>query len=1042
MASTAAAASRRRGTATVTEAFIRHRTAANLLMLLFLAAGTFSLGRLNRETFPDFLPNEVEVRVVYPGATPAEVEEVICLRIEEALDGVRFVRQLRTEARRGVALAVVEMVEGAKTMSFKDEIETEIRAIDDFPSDVELPVILWRHTRDPVFSILVAGPMTDRDLKAHCRQIQQQVQRLPEAPRVRIEGFADHQLRVELSPLALRPLGLSVADVADAIRQQNIDLPAGSIETQDSEIVLRFVEQRRTIDQLADLVIRAEPEGAEIRLGDLGRITDRFEHEEELIRLDGRRAALLRVEKTADQDLLRIADRVRGVLDRQRQMYPQVDLVITQDLSALVQDRLSMLVKNGWQGLTLVFLVMWLFFNIRLSFWVTMSLPVSFMAAFCLLPWLGLTINMVSLVGLLLAIGLLMDDGIVIAENIATHFARGTPAWRAAIDGVLEVRAGVLSSFTTTVCVLGPLTIIEGSIGKVLRVFPMVLILVLTVSLIEALLILPAHLAHSHRSDASPAPFRRRFDRGMAWVQENLLGRAVDAMLRWRYLTIGMAGGVLLASLGLVAGGIVQFEAFRDLDGDTISARLLLPSGTPLDRTEAVVEEMLEQLDVVNQQFAPQQPGGQDLVRSAYVRFNENLDAFEQGPHMATIYVDLLTADQRHAPLDDVMQSWRQAVGQPADVVNLVYAQPALGPAGRNLEIRLQGDDITRLQVAAEELRRYLGTISGVRDVIDDVRLGPQELHVSLRPGTLGLGLDAHNIARQLRSAYHHAIADELQIGMESYTIAVQLASPYRDSLADLESFHVTLPDGNQIPLAAVATIEPTRSWARIARYDRRRCVSVLGDVDSRVANTAAVVAQIRQQFLPRLGQHYPDVEVLFEGEIREVNVARRSMRQAMLIGLIGVYLLLSFQFRSYLEPLIVMAAIPLALVGVIWGHWLMGLDLSMPSVIGFISLSGVVVNNSLLLVLFLKRERQAGNTVVRAAALASRRRFRAILITSTTTIAGLLPLLTERSLQAQVLIPLAVSLAFGLLSSAVLVLGIIPCLYAALDDLGAAKLD
>ena len=1022
--------------------FARHPTAANLLMLVFLAAGLLSVGKLRRETFPDFRPTEVEIRVAHPGATSEEVEESVCQRLEDALDGVRFVEELRSDARQGLGIVTVEMQSRGDYQAFKDEIDTAVAAIDDLPAGTEDPIVTQLHTTDHVVSLLVTGPMSLADLKTYSEDLKERLQQQPQISLVRIQGFSDRQLRIELSEDALGSYGLSAGEVAEIVRRQSVNLPAGTVEAEDTEITIRFVEERRSPQELEDLVILAGRGGAEVRLRDIGRVVDRFEWDEEQVLFGNRRAALLTVEMTNDQDVIRRAAAVADFVDQERRRRPQLDFELTENNSILVKDRLGLLVDNGWQGMLLVFLTLWLFFNVRLSFWVVMSLPVSFLGAFFLMPYLGLTLNMMTMVGLLLALGILMDDGIVVAENIAAHRARGKSAMDAAVDGVHEVKAGVFSSFITTVCVLGPLALLEGDIGSVLEVVPLTLILVLVVSLVADFCILPAHLGHAmtHYDPNRTNRFRRSFDRAIDWVREELVGRSVDVLLRWRYPWVGAVLALFLVSIGLIAGGVIKFQAFPDLDGDVIQARLVLPQGTPLARSQQVVRQITDGLARVDERFTPLQPGGQHLVKTVYVRFNQNPDAFENGPHVATVTADLLTAERRNARLDDVFAAWREAVGHPADVVNLAFTEPGFGPQGRSIEIRLQGSDLAGLKAAATEMKQWLSGFAGVSNLSDDLRPGRQELHVRLREGAVGLGLDAENMARQLRSAFQGVTADEIQVGSESYEIDVRLMHADRDSLADFESFYFNLPGGERVPLSAVAEVETDRGWSRIARVGGVRTVTLRGDVDSRQANTMNLIEQMKRTLLPQYEAKYPGVAVSFEGEPKEGATTRKSILRGMLIGLLGVFILLSFQFRSYVEPLTVMMAIPLAMIGVVAGHLIMGIQLSMPSILGFVSLAGIVVNDSILLVLFLKMQRREGADVVESARLASRQRFRAIVLTSLTTIAGLLPLLAERSLQAQTLIPLATSIAFGLMASTVLVLLVIPSFYLILADVGLVE--
>ncbi|WP_182870343.1 efflux RND transporter permease subunit [Rhodopirellula sp. JC639] len=1022
--------------------FARHPTLANLIMLLFIIAGLFALPKLERETFPEFSATEIQIRILYRGATAEEVEEAVCQRVEDAIDGVENVKEVRSDAQEGVAVITVEMRDGADISVFQDDIESEVEAITEFPADVEDPVITQLGRTEAVMVLLVSGPMPTGDLKIYCEELKDRLQQVPQVSLVKLDGFSDRQLRVELSDEALRRFGLTAADVARVIARQGIDVPAGSLETRDSEVLLRFVEQRRTPEELEELIIKGTRGGAEIRLGDLGRVVDVFEDEEVKSLLGNERAGVLRIEKTKAQDAIRVTTAVREFLTLERQRQPLLDLVVVNDMSTLIRDRLQLVLKNAVQGIILVFCTLWMFFNLRMSFWVVMSLPVSFLGALFVMPMLGLTINMITLVAMLLATGILMDDGIVISENIARHLSLGKPAMQAAIDGVKEVSGGVISSFLTTICVLGPLASLSGFIGKVLEVIPMVLILVLAVSLIEAFIILPAHLGHSltHTGLDRPGRLRRGIDGMLEWLRESVTGTCVDAAIRWRYLFLGSLAGLFIVSLSLVASGIVPFQGFPTTEGEIVEARLLLPQGTPVERTEQVVRRITDGLEEVNQRFTPDQPSGRELVETVHVQFGTNTDAFESGPHVATVTADLLSPENRATRIDAVVQAWREAVGRLPDVISVTYGEASFGPAGRPIEIRFQSEKLSDAKQAAQQALAFFDQYDGVYNLTDDLRPGKQEFRIRLDEGAVGLGLDVTTIADQVRAAFQGTIADEIQVGSEAYEIVARLKSSDRDSLADFGDFHVVLTDGSRVPLSAVAKIEVATGWSRIARLDGRRTVTLIGEVDTRVANTASLMRLFRRDAVEEIREQHPGVDIQIEGESQESAETGNSMMQAFVLGLIGVFVILSYQFESWTEPLIVMTAIPLALIGVIWGHLLTGNSLSIPSVLGFVSLAGVVVNDSILLVLFLKQEHRGGADVIDSARHASRLRFRAILLTSATTIAGLTPLLFETSRQAQVLIPLAVSVCFGLLSSTVLVLVAIPAAYVVLADFGFVK--
>jgi len=1020
--------------------FASHPTAANLIMVGLMILGLVAAPHVKRETFPDIPADEVEVRVPYPGATAEEVENAICQRIEDAVDGVESLRETRCEAREGLAIAVIQMREGASIDRFLDDVKTEVEAIDNFPDDAETPVTRQLGATDFIATVAVAGPMAPPDLKAYAETIKDSLLRISGVSKVTLGGFSEHQIRIEVPATTLRQYGLSVEAIADAVARQSVDLPTGAIETRDDTLLVRFADERRSPHAFEDLVVVATAGGAQIRLGDIATITDRFELDEAKNLFNGARAAYLVVEKSKDADTLDIIDAMRAFLESHRATAPPgLTLAVTQDITSIVRDRLTMLLRNGAQGLVLVFLTMWLFFSLRHSFWVAMGLPVSFLGTIAVMSAIGYSFDMITMVGLLIAVGLIMDDAIVISENIASHWQRGKTPIEAAVDGVREVAPGVVSSFLTTVCIFGSLAFLTGHIGSILKVMPVIVITTLSVSLVEAFLILPHHLRHSVATgrDGGGVALRRRIEAALEWTREAVVGRVADWAVRRRYLTAGLVIALLLLSVSAIAGGMVKFRAFPDLDGDVIEARILLPQGTPLARTEHVVARITQALKVLDAEFSPRQPGGRSLIRNVGVQYNKNVDAYETGAHVATVSVDLLKAEVRDATLDEVLSRWRALTGPLPDVIAVKFTERQLGPAGRAIDIRLQGHDLGDLKAASRELLAWLDAYRGVHDLSDDFRPGKPELRLRLRDGASALGLDAAAIAAQLRSAFQGKTASEIQVGPESYEIDIRLPANDRDSVADLEYFAVTAPGGEQIPLSTVAVIEEGRGWARIARVDGRRTITVQGDVDTRVANVGEIIEDTRQRFLPKLADRYQGLVVSLEGEAAESDDTSSSIRRNFLIGLMGVFLLLSFQFRSYIEPVVVMIAIPLGLVGAVLGHLLMGLDLSMPSMVGMASLAGIVVNNSILLVFFIRMRRRAGETVTAAAAGAVRQRFRAIVLTTMTTVAGMLPLLTEQSLQAQVLIPLVTSLVFGLISAALLVLLAVPALYAILDDFG-----
>ncbi|TWU43163.1 Toluene efflux pump membrane transporter TtgB [Novipirellula aureliae] len=1025
------------------EKFVNHRTLANLLMLTFIGLGLYAIPKLQKETFPNFDSSEVQVVMTYRGASAEDVEQGICLPIEDALDGVQNIKKVTCSAQEGSASIVVEIDEGADIATALRDIETEVEAISDLPEGAEDLIITELNRSDSVMTIAVTGPIDEDSLKDYCEGFKQQIQRLPGVSLVEIQGFSDRQLRVELDAEALRRLGLSAEMVAQAVRSQNLDVPVGMIESKEEDLLLRFVEQKQRPEEIEEIVIHGVPGRAEIRIRDIGRVVDGFADAEQKAWLDGKRAGIIQVNKTRSQDTTKIAEVVRDFVKKEQQRQPQLRIAITDDFSELIMQRLALLAKNAWQGIALVFLMMWMFFNLRLSFWVVMSLPVSFMGAFFMLPMLGQSLNMMSSVAILMATGILMDDGIVIAENIARHVSLGKNSMRAAVDGVSEVAGGVISSFLTTCCVLGPLFVLEGHIGKVLRLIPIVLLTTLVISLIEAFLILPAHLGHAlkHFDIEKSDGLRGKIDSAVDWVRESVFGSVIDWAVHWRYLSIGLSIATFILALAMVAGGIVNFTPFPNLEGDMVEARILMPQGTPLAKTAEIVRHINDAATRANRRF-PDQPEGKDLVQTVISKFNENRDAGETGPHVATVSIRMLQPDERKTSTAEFIRALREEVGQVPNAISVTVAEATMGPAGRAVEVLFKSDDLNAAQAAAIESQQWLAQFSGVYNFNIDLRPGKQEIRLHLKPDAVALGLNVQAMASQLSTAFQGTKISDIQTGVDQYEINVQLAPESRNTLESFYDFQFVLAGGAQVPLQSVADLEMTYGWSKISRVDGWRTVTLIADTDTELVNTTNLMRAFQTDFLPQLNSKFNGVTVTLGGEAERSSETGSSMASLFLLGLFGVYAILCFQFESWLEPFVVMAAIPMSLIGMIFGHMLMGMEICMPSLIGFVSLAGIVVNDSILLVLFLKKERSEGKPSHDSARNASRLRFRAIMLTSLTTMVGLLPLTLEKSTQAQVLIPTAVSIVFGLMSSTVLVLIVIPCIYVVLCDLGMIKSD
>ena len=1037
---------------------IRHPTLANLLMVAFLVLGLVNLGSIKRETFPEFAPPYVIATIVYPGASPVEVEESLCLRMEDAVDGLANVEEVKCDAQEGVASMSLKLNEKADLGRFLVDVQTEINAIKNFPSEIEPPVVKELDWAEAVVDIAISADTSLPHLKHYAEDLKRRLKTDVGVKLVTISGFSAHQLRIELNQRDMRRLGLTSADIADKVGRQNTKMPAGNIELADKNLLIRFDERKITPDELKLTIIASSSDGSQVRLGDIATITDRFELDEEQILFNGQPTAILKIQKNKADDALRIKEKVTTFIDQERIAAPDgVTLTLTNDQSSLLQDRLTMMLTNGWQGIILVFFSMWLFFSVRYSFWVSAGLPVAFLGGLYLMSLFGVSINVMSLVGLLMAIGIMMDDAIVIAESIASHIDRGYEPIEAVVKGVKKVTPGVLSSFLTTIFIFSSLLSLDGQMGAVLSAVPVVLIMVLTISLFEAFLILPNHLAHSlehglenEKSDDSGSndtpkftgikkvsQLKSQFLANFEHFRNTRLVTWVTFLVKWRYATIGCAVGLLIASISLAAGGIIKFVPFPELDGDIAEARVILPPGSSLSQTRKIVEKIVASAKLTGEQYTQKNDEPEPLIKDITEQYNFNADAGENGPHVATVRLDILSAEIRETLIDAFIEDWRKNTGEQALPLSLVFKQPSLGPAGRDIEVRLQGLNLNSLKQASVSLQTFLGQFQGVNGILDDMRPGKEEIKVSLRPGAESFGVDGQLVASQLRSAFFGQLADEVQVGPENIEIDVRLNKAQAGDLQALANFPIILANGNQLPLSAVAELTNQRSYVRIGRVNGLRTVTVMADIDNTKGNAQETLAKVQSLWLVEAQKEFPDVRVVFEGASKETAKTGGSLAKGFMIGLFGLFVLLSFQFRSYLEPFVVMLAIPMALIGVLWGHLLLGYSLSMPSIMGFISLAGIVVNDSILLVQYIRHHVDEGDSVQKSVVLASRERFRAVFLTSLTTAAGLLPLLLETSLQAQVVQPLVVSIVFGIFASTLMVLFIIPCAYAVLADFG-----
>ncbi|MBV1863338.1 MAG: efflux RND transporter permease subunit [Rhodobacteraceae bacterium] len=1011
--------------------FTRHPNAANLLLLAGVVLGLMSITSMERETFPEFSATEVSVSVIYPGASAADVDEQICQELDDALGGVDNLEDLECLSVDGRARATLEMAEGSDIGQFYNDVASISSSMNTLPDAADPPAVAIEGKTDLIALLAVSGVDTSDALVRYTDELANRIEALPLVSAAIVSGISAGELRISFDQSALRRYGLSAGDVSDAIATRSLRAPVGTVATTSREITLRYSDVRRSVRELEDLVVTQNDSGGFVRLSDLGTVTLVEEKPEVRSFIDGERAAIIQITKNRTDDAINAFAQFQTLLDDERQRYPEpFKIEVTNDITEIVSDRINLVVENTAMGLVLVIAVMMMFFSLREAIWISLALPFSFLTAMFFMSLVGVTINMISLIALLMSVGLIMDDSIVIADNIAKWRTK-LPPKQAALRGVSEVFPGVLSSFLTTACVFGPLMFLSGEIGQILRFIPIVLLITLGISLLEAFLILPNHLSHVHGDPA--ASERRLVPRNVDRFKNAVILPIVRFLLRWRYFTVGSTFAVLIITIGMIAGGTIKIIGFPSTEGDTIEVRLSLSSGLPMQHTEATVEQLLSALERIDAKYTPATLDQQPLVERTLVRYATNQDVKDNGAHTVTISVDLLSSEQRNVAANDILIAWKQEAGPITDLVQSNFTQNELGPGGKDLEVHLSGGDLQELEAATGEMLARLLARHDVTGAYQDFYGGRPEINLSLTEYGYTIGLTPLRMVNQLRAAFSGSETDSFKVGVSGRDVQVELANSVL-SLADLENFPISLPNGKQVGLDTIANVQLSTAYPQITRKNGTALARVIGTIDNDIQTATGIGKIVLSDFAPGLKQRYPGVSVSVGGASEETSKSQSSIALKLLTGLIGVYIILAFQFHSYTLPVVVMLAIPFALIGTVFGHMALGLNLSMPSMIGFASLSGVVVNNAILFLTFFETHVVNGDYKA-AAADAVSHRFRPVLLSSTTTFVGLMPIIFEASPQAQTLVPLVVSVAFGLLASFVLVVFVFPSALAIYFD-------
>ena len=1080
--------------------FTENHVAANLVMAVLVVGGLITAPWITQKEMPDIEIDMITVSVEYRGAAPEEVEEGVCIRIEEELEGIEGIDKIRSTASEGRCNVVVELLMGADVSEALDDVKNRVDALDTLPEEAEEPIISQVTLRRPVMDVAVSGPIDERSLKVLGQRIRDEIAALPGVTQVELRNARPYEISIEVSEHMLRRHGLSFDEVAQAVRRSSLDLPGGSIKTEGGEILLRTKGQAYWGPEFDAIVVLTRPDGTRITVGDVASVRDGFEDTDQRASFDGQPSVMVRVFRVGDQDLIDISDKVKAYVAEARARMPEgITLTVWRDSSRNLRDRLDTLFRNGRAGLLLVIAIIAVFLRPRLAFWVTLGVPVALLGALWTIPAFEITINGISTFAFIMVLGILVDDAIVVGENIYTHQQRGDPPLDGAVRGTQEVSIPVIFGVLTTVAAFSPMFFVPGPMGQIMTVMATTVTICLVYSLIESQLVLPAHLSHglgigpvtevlligvpglillawafgsSWLSIGLPlfaagalllglhatgrlAPLAERviraqaaFGVGLEHFTRRTYRRMLEHSLGWRYVTVAASMMLLLWTVGVLRSGRMHFSFFPPVEADNVVAFLSMPQGTPAHVTERGVRQIEAAAAVLREQLAEEYPEhGDGLIKHVQTSVGEQpfgssnpnpasaQNVVAVGAHLGEVTLEFIPSEERTLRTTEVADRWRELTGPVPDAVELLFAS-SLFSIGEAVNIQLQGPNVEHLQSAADRLKAELAAYPGVIDIADSFRAGKQEVKLSILPAAEALGLTQRDLARQVRQAFYGEEAQRIQRGRDDVRVMVRYPVEERRSLSNLEEMRIRTPDGTEVPFRTVARADLGRGFATVRRSDRQRVVNVTSDVVRSKTTANEVIAVLEEGAIPAILRDYPGTSYRLEGIQREQQRSFAALLRWGVVALFAIYALLAIPLRSYAQPLLIMSVIPFGLVGSVGGHLLMGKSMAMMSVAGLLAASGVVVNASLVLVHYVNGRRAAGVPLVEAVRTASVARFRPIVLTSLTTFVGLLPLMLERSVQAQFLVPMAISLAFGVLVASFITLLVVPSGYLIVEDL------
>jgi len=1014
--------------------FVKHKNAANLLMIMMLVIGGFSLARMNTQFFPDFGTDLVTVSIVWPGASAEDVDTNITTALLPEVRFLNSIKKVQSFSVEGRSTIVVEFEPGTNMQEALSNVEQAVAQITTFPETIETPVTKRIVVYDPISRISVSGPYSESALKAIAKTMRDDLLELG-IDKITLFGARAEELWVEVPERTLRRYDMTLGDIANVIQNNSKDVPLGTMGGA-YERQLRSLEQKNDAIGLGQLEVKSLPSGEKIYLRDIARLQDTFSEKGKIGVRSGDRAIEIFVQRSQSTDALEAAEIVSKYIEAEQGRWPAALKIQQFDVQAsLIEDRIRLLLTNGMSGLALVMLVLFVFLNIRVAFWVAAGIPVAILATAGVMLATGQSINMISLFAIIMSLGIIVDDAIVVGEHSSYLKSKGYRPLEAAEKGALRMLAPVFASSLTTIAAFLPIFMIGDIIGQIIVAIPSVVVAVLVASLIECFLVLPGHMRFALRQTGTDSKARRWFDAKFFHFQTHIFKNVVTGVIRWRYATLATAIAVLMIAFGLMAGGRVGFSFFPSPEADVVNANIVFSPGVQRTQTESMMAEMQRALDKVEQDLTDGQGG---LISSAFAKIGTSIGgqfSSVSGDHRAGIQVELVSADSRSVRTNEFIEAWRAEINPQAGLLRIALTERIGGPPGKELDIRLKGPNIENLKLGAEEVKALLKSYNGVSDIEDDLPTGKQELILELTARGRALGFTTEDISTQVRAAFEGLIAKKFARGDEEVTIRVQY--PREKVAADaLQNFYLRSKNSNEVPLSDVVQIRTEQGYARIKREDGVREVAITGEIDENTTSSDKVLAVLPIDGLIDIADKY-SLKYRFAGKSEEQEETLADMKLGAMIGLTAIYLILAWVFASYTRPIVVMSIIPFGVVGAIMGHYLLGFNLTILSLIALLGLSGILVNNSIILVSVVDERLAKGESFLDAVIDGTCDRLRAVLLTSLTTIGGLCPLLFETSLQAQFLIPMAITMVFGLMVATFLVLFLVPTLLLIQEDFG-----